>query len=355
MNSYGISAQGQQAEQLGVVAAVAESGESLDIVTDDGRLLSELPMDQVRVAPRTAPLPASAAARPAVGFASPAQMLLQGASPDAGLALTSVAEPITAPPLTPLQCVFGALDRGAQESDVVRRFQPQDLLDSPSSRDRGGRGEAEQRESEISLQPAPQCRVSFSLADPRNSGLDPANLCLLRGERSWIAAGEGRSFASTSWLTVGIPGLAVSAGSWHYEVQLAKFKNPQIGWADASFRFLIGAYSDTGVGDDNGSWAADGERCCLWHKGRIGEWRTASSGQTIGCAIAIDSNAQARMWFAVDGNWDPEPVFRDAAFYSYMYPAVSGELDATFHCFASEMAYGPPDSSFRPIGEARIP
>jgi len=331
-----------EAEQLGFIATVSEANERVDVVTDNGRVLCALPADQVRLASQIPPSPATGErARPS-GLV---QALMQVTND----ALTSVAEPVGAPPLAPLQHVFQALDRGAQESDVVRRFQPQDLL-APGA----VAGCSQQNSTKLVRQPSPVCRMAFALTKPQEGGVDTAGLCLLRGERSWVRSTDTRAFSSTSWLTVGVPGLAVSRGSWYYEVKLTKFKNPQIGWADASFRFLVGAYSDDGIGDDNGSWAVDGERCCLWHKGRAGDWRSASSGQIISCAIAIDSHCQAQMWFAVDGVWDSEPVFKGAAPDTCLYPAVSGELDIQFHFNAEEMVYGPPDpSSFKPIGECQ--
>lgn len=339
-----------EAEQLGFVLAAVEAG--IDVVTDDGRLLLNLPPDQVRPAQRhSSGTTADRSARPA-GLTGSLQALLHGMQLESSSGnLTSVAEPVGAPPPAPLQCTFEALDRGAQESDVVRRFQPRDLLAPPT--DAGETMGTPANLCAAEQQPAPVCRVAFSLVGERESGIDPAGLCLLRGERTWVRPGEGRRFTSTAWVTMGIPGLAVSVGSWYYEVALTKFKNPQVGWADASFRFLVGAYSDDGVGDDSGSWAADGERCCLWHKGRAGEWWSASSGQTLGCAVQIEANGEARMWFAVDGSWDTKPVFSGAAPDTYVYPALSGELDAEFHLHASEMACGPPDPSFRPIGESR--
>lgn len=340
-----------EAEQLGLVIAAAES--SIDVVTDDGRLLLGLPPDQVRLAQRpSAGAAGERVARPA-GFTGSLQALLHGMQVDAGAgSLTSVAEPIGAPPPAPLQCTLEALDRGAQESDVVRRFQPRDLLVTPEEAGSIA-GSPSLKCAPVPQQPAPVCRVAFSLVDRQASGIDPAGLCLLRGERTWVRPGEDRRFTSTAWVTMGIPGLAVSVGSWYYEVALTKFKNPQVGWADASFRFFVGAYSDDGVGDDSGSWAADGERCCLWHKGRAGEWWSAGSGQTLSCGVSIEATGEAQMWFAVDGAWDPNPVFTGALPDTYVYPAFSGELDAAIRLHAAEMLYGPPQPRFRPIGESQ--
>jgi len=201
----------------------------------------------------------------------------------------------------------------------------------------------------------PVCRKALALIKPQKGKVDTARLCLLRGKRSWVRSTGARAFSSASWVTVGVPGLAVSIGSWYYEVKLAKFNDgPQIGWADASFRFLVGTPSDDGVGDDTGSWAVDGKRCCLWHNGRAGDWRSATSGQLISCAIVVDSCCQVQMWFAVDGIWDSDPVFRAATPDTYLYPAVSGEAEVEFHFNARNMVYDPPDpSSFRPIGECQ--
>jgi hypothetical protein len=343
-----------EAEQLGIVVSVGEDENGVDVVTDDGRLLS-LPNDQVRVASRTPSSPAAGSPGPRAPSGSSLQLMMQGGTaPDTSTALTSVAELITSPPLAPFRCSVGALDRGAQESDVLRRWMPQDLLAPQDASAAEGADATGPAATSHQLVSPPTCRVAFSVGTSQEAGLDDACLCLLRGERSWLKPGEGdgRSFASTSWLTVGIPGAAIVAGSWFYEVELTKFKNPQIGWADASFRFLVGAYSDDGIGDDGASWAADGERSCLWHRGRYGDWRTATTTQTICCAIAIDASAKANMWFAVDGAWETEPAFQKQLFDTYIYPAVSGELDVRIRIEPSEMNYGPPDPSFRPIAEA---
>eukprot|EP00929_Paragymnodinium_shiwhaense_P083958 TRINITY_DN44870_c0_g1_i1.p1 TRINITY_DN44870_c0_g1~~TRINITY_DN44870_c0_g1_i1.p1 ORF type:complete len:2579 (-),score=467.18 TRINITY_DN44870_c0_g1_i1:117-7853(-) len=330
-----------EAEQLGFVAGEASDG-NLDIITDDGRLLENLPSDQVRVAPRMPPL-TGVPTRPG---------LPQGASGDGGLAPTCVAEPIQAQPLVPLQCNFQALDRGAQESDVVRRFQPSDLLSGADSAGDISSAPGQSSPPKRSLVPAPQCRVTFTIATRQDCGLTSDVLCLLRGERFSVRTENPRAFVSTSWLTVGTPGLlAPTTGAWYYEVQLAKFKNPQVGWADLTFRYLVGAYSDDGVGDDGCSWAADCERKCLWHKGCAGDWRTATAGATVSCAICFGANSQARLWFAIDGVWDSQPAFCGAMPYGGVYPAVSGELDATFHLSANEMVYPPPGPQFRPIAE----
>jgi len=375
-----------EAEQLGFVVGVHEVDADgaaalivIDVVVDDGRLLSALPADRVRVATRLAPQ-ASGPARP--GNSAATATVASGVGDAAGqAALTSVAEPLGAPSLASLRCQFEALDRGAQESDVVRRLQPEDLrlnanTDTASSAEEASAGAPSPEASSLvgasrciegngdacpdscGGEAAPMCRVAFGLADPSSACVDRGQVFLLRGERAAVHARQApnnRSFSSTSWLTVGCPGLAVSVGRWYYEIELTELKNPQIGWADASFRFLVGAYSDDGIGDDVGSWAADGERKCLWHRGRAGDWRTVTPGQTISSAIELGPGGTAKMWFAVDGSWDEAPVFETGTFDSYFYPAVSGQLDCRIRLDANELVYPPPDPSFQPIGEVPPP
>ena len=62
------------------------------------------------------------------------------------------------------------------------------------------------------------------------------------------------------WLTVGAPTLKANSGKFYYEVKLGRdVLQPQIGWALDSFS---GAerWTGSGVGDDQHSWGADGER-----------------------------------------------------------------------------------------------
>eukprot|EP00928_Gymnodinium_smaydae_P030795 TRINITY_DN2278_c2_g1_i2.p1 TRINITY_DN2278_c2_g1~~TRINITY_DN2278_c2_g1_i2.p1 ORF type:complete len:1746 (+),score=347.53 TRINITY_DN2278_c2_g1_i2:477-5240(+) len=355
-----------EAEQRGFVAVAGER--ELVVVTDDGRLLQGLTSDQVRLAQRLPPLPPGAE-RPRNAAAGPAGAQASSSAPDAGLGASAVAEPLEARPLVPLQRNFEALDRAAQESDVVRRLQPSDLLSGGEADASAGAGEAatpsgaggsssaaavaatEADAGNGPLLPAPTCRVALARAGD-SGGIARDAIYLLRGERASIQRAGHRGFSSTAWLTAGLPRLAVSEGSWYYEVELNRMKNPQIGWADTSFRCQVGAYADDGIGDDAVSWAADGERVCLWHEGCAGEWRSARAGQTIGCAIAVDAGSrQTRFWFAVDGVWDSEPAFSGSFTGSGLFPAASGELEALFRLTAEEMRYGPPGLSFRPIGE----
>lgn len=336
-----------EADQLGIAANVSETGD-VDVITDDGRLLSSLSADQVRVVAPRAQSTTERPRPPLTGLERLQQTVLQGVlhETNQAKATVSMAELLGSPLLALLQCTFEALDRGAQESDVVRRFTPQDLLQSD---DADGKGDSQGGRNLIQ-HPAPICRVAFSFESLPTSGIDLGALYLLRGERAFEKSTDPRSFSSKSWISVGCPGLTVSSGSWYFEVELKKLKNPQIGWADSAFRFLVGAYCDDGVGDDANSWAVDGERCCLWHKGKVGEWREAATGQVLGCAVSIE-NARAKMWFGVNGVWDEKPVF-DLLFDQYLYPAVSGELHAHFRFSAEEVSFGPPDPSFRPLMES---
>ena len=60
---------------------------------------------------------------------------------------------------------------------------------------------------------------------------------------------------------------------------------PQIGWAREGFR----PGAELGVGDDEFSYAYDGDRCKLWHASRHDDFgRAWEAGDVIGCYLDLD-------------------------------------------------------------------
>lgn len=139
-------------------------------------------------------------------------------------------------------------------------------------------------------------------------------------------------------------------GKWYYEVHLVSASEgvAQIGWADCSF-----AGNDeeaNGVGDDQHSWAFDGNRCQKWNGGSSNwgkRWRT---GQTLGCAVDID---KGEISFSINGVWrKPMGVaFQKLKFHGGVFPAVTGEkaFQFTMNLGQRPFKFEPPTKSYKPV------
>ncbi len=129
-----------------------------------------------------------------------------------------------------------------------------------------------------------------------------------------------------------IPLLDQESGTLYYEVNILSADAScicQFGVAGTKFA-LYTDYSNEGVGDDTTSWAVDGMRQKLWHKGHMsqasswgGAWRP---GDVIGISVDLD---QGTMSASVNGSFAPP---NGAAFDcvrpgpkvgSAVYPALS--------------------------------
>jgi len=124
------------------------------------------------------------------------------------------------------------------------------------------------------------------------------------------------------WLTVGFKQLMRSSGKLYHEVVLGTdFYDPQLGWVTEDFK--EGPFDGCGVGDDEFSWAADGQRHRKWHKGEDAEalWpRDWRAGDVIGFAVDIEGGC---MRFSINGEWvDSAEIMFDALGLS-LFPALS--------------------------------
>ena len=115
---------------------------------------------------------------------------------------------------------------------------------------------------------------------------------------------EGAILVKVSeWSTVAFPSAKTSAGCVQYEVKLKTLgRYIQMGWATELFT-PIDAYSNTGTGDDQNSWAADGTRGHAWHNGRYDSMFDNVSwgnGDVIGVAANLDAGTVS---FGKNGEW----------------------------------------------------
>jgi hypothetical protein len=98
-----------------------------------------------------------------------------------------------------------------------------------------------------------------------------------------------------------------ASGTLYYEVEILTVDDGgicQLGFAGANFEHFVRS-SNRGVGDDDTSWAVDGMRQLLWHKGHKshssswgGAWRP---GDIIGVAVDLERGV---MSVSVNGSFD---------------------------------------------------
>ena len=146
-------------------------------------------------------------------------------------------------------------------------------------------------------------------------------------------------------------GLRLTKGLSYYEIELLKLDQPcypQFGFAGSNFTGS-NVYENTGVGDDAISWAVDGERMSLWHKGSSRPWATGRSqwkvGDVIGIACDLD---QGTMQVSVNGEWDAgskafDNIRLESMVGEWLFPAFSGKgLQARCNFKSGSMRYLPP-------------
>jgi len=158
---------------------------------------------------------------------------------------------------------------------------------------------------------------------------------------------HGTSAFVPFWSTMGSPALGIKNGRWYFEVKMLGAVDPQVGWADRTF-FESVHNKCLGVGDDAHSWAVDGRRRQLWHKGRCGKYDNWWPDPVrVGCAIDLDRRL---MFFTTNGNWDAPPCFEGFKFRDYVFPAVSGEFASLEFCVVPlDLKFSPPDASYRAL------
>jgi len=134
-----------------------------------------------------------------------------------------------------------------------------------------------------------------------------------------LALTRGAACSTISFCTVGLPGALAKHGQIFYEITLKRVgKYPQIGWATPGFA----PDGDNGVGDDALSWAADGARRSLWHKGERPwsvSWR---DDDVVGCAADIEKGS---VWFGLNGVWVAAFEGEGKSWEQGVFPAMSGQ------------------------------
>ncbi|GBG33843.1 Ubiquitin-conjugating enzyme E2 Z [Hondaea fermentalgiana] len=139
------------------------------------------------------------------------------------------------------------------------------------------------------------------------------------------------------------------SGKWYYEVLLVKTGEgvAQIGWADAAFQ---GSDDDsTGTGDDEHSWAYDGQRQKKWNNGSTNWGSKWHDGFIVGCAADIDGRVLS---FSLNGSWSRNmgTAFKNIKITGGLFPAITGERN--FKCQINlgqkPFAHAPPNGH-RPV------
>jgi len=159
--------------------------------------------------------------------------------------------------------------------------------------------------------------------------------------------------AANPFLTVGAPALERSSGKFYYEVKLGRdVVHPQIGWAADIFE---GGDAQRGccVGDNDHSWAADGQSRGSCNGGNVDAtaWPESwSKDDVVGCAIDLDVGT---LQFAENGRW-VSSVGAKFPLGAGPYPAVSLQGECTFHFQAASFEFSPPDQSFAPLLNSEV-
>ena len=149
--------------------------------------------------------------------------------------------------------------------------------------------------------------------------------------------------------TAVMAGVLLTSGKWYYEcTALVKGHGSQIGWGDIEFCGLGGG---RGAGDDEHSYAFDGERVCLWHRQSSPPFgRAWHNGDTIGFAVDLDART---MSFGINGQWTSPlgKAFSDIKFSCGLTPAVTPQGSATFAFNMGEgpMRYPPPNEEYNTV------
>ncbi|CAE7682465.1 UPL3 [Symbiodinium microadriaticum] len=227
-----------------------------------------------------------------------------------------------------------ALERGAESSRITRRFNVDAECQEGTQTEPAAPAVAPVLTRGAWL---PKPTLAYELGGS-SSSTSPPSVSLLRGKEVRV---DGCSWVSASWTTVGLPELN-SSGKVYYELHIESHDTPQIGWASEKFRF----FGDTwlyGVGDDLESWGVDGARQKIWHGGEAGSYPSSWGKEVVvGCAADVPAGI---LQFSTDGVWVSPATFTGVQCAS-IYPAVSGQMTATFKIRPEEWLHGPPDESF---------
>ena len=143
----------------------------------------------------------------------------------------------------------------------------------------------------------------------------------------------------------------------YYELELLSEAGAlQFGWADAAFEGRMRS-SNMSVGDDAHSWAFDGDRQLLWHRGANTPFGAkARRGDVVG--LAVDMRAKT-MHFSVNGSY-AAPNGGAAAFAGFecdaggVFPAFSAVKGAKvrWNFGSAQFKYAPPGEGYAPVSPA---
>ena len=147
--------------------------------------------------------------------------------------------------------------------------------------------------------------------------------------------------------TVGVP-LRATSGKIFYEVEVLMMgTGAQFGWATTTFDVSTHHCCYSGVGDDDSSWAVDGERTLKWSNGSTSWGEAWKVGDTIGFAADL---VTGELRFGRNGSWE-HPMglaFTDMRPKGGLFPALSASRPTRVVVNLGDRpwSYGPPDDTY---------
>ena len=169
---------------------------------------------------------------------------------------------------------------------------------------------------------------------------------IVRGR--WAIAGNGEHG------TAALAGVLLTRGKWWFEVEHICGRG-QVGVADAAFLASLAATAGGGsmqwsLGYGRHSWAYETgvtREGVVLANGPCAFGEAWDAGATLGVAVDLDEGA---IWFAINGRW--RLFQRNATFAGGLCPAVTcTDLACRFAFGPDELAYAPPSSAFKSVGD----
>lgn len=162
--------------------------------------------------------------------------------------------------------------------------------------------------------------------------------------KSFIHDLSAATIAFYPFSTIGADAALSSSGVVYFEFSYTDKAGCSIQPGFASPGMPIDVHKETGdgVGDDDGSWAVDGDRKQLWNDGRKpweGNWM---GGDVIGLAANVDVGKIA---VSKNGNWSAPGhgiVFSDDKVKEGVYPAITAGRCELHYRIAAPFQHGPP-------------
>lgn len=161
------------------------------------------------------------------------------------------------------------------------------------------------------------------------------------------------------WLTtvacaVGMRECVAAEGRVYFEVLLHRVGiQPQVGWMA---RGAAPEDAACGIGDDAGSWAANGVDGLLWHDAHQEEYGTAADEWTDGDVVGVAADlSEGSVWFGHNGAWRrgfeaSEPSALRVKSSGGLFPALSGGgMHFSFNLGDAPMRHAGPTADFVPL------